>query len=66
MEGQLPPLVKHTKVEDGMVMGSVAIGMRRKTFEICTVEEWVEMSEEEAEEIAHAALFESGIIDWWY
>lgn len=64
----MPALEKHTKIEDGIVMGFVSMGIVgcRETFEICTVEEWVKMSEEEAEKLAQESLWCSGIVDWGY
>ena len=62
----MPKLESHTMIEDGMVMGYVNLDSGRGTFEICTVEEWVKMSEGEAEETARQAFNESGIVEWGY
>ena len=58
----------HTIVEDDTVMGKVSTNIigSECTFPICSVEEWEELSEEEAEKLAMECLWESGMIDWSY
>ena len=53
-------------VKDGWVMGHVSTGYVGcdREFEIVTVEDWLEMTQEEAEETAREALLDN--IDWWY
>lgn len=53
-------------VKDGWVMGYVSTGYAGcdREFEIVTVEDWLEMTQEEAEETAREALLDN--IDWWY
>jgi hypothetical protein len=53
------------KVKNGMVIGTVST---RKTgskceFEICEVEEWNELTEEEQDKLAIEAMWDSGILD---
>jgi len=57
-----------TKVEDGTVMGYVRTNKVGSDceFEICSIEEWKELTEEEAEKLALDALWESGMIEWGY
>jgi len=62
----MPKLEEHTVVEDGDVMGYVRTNMvgSKVYFPICPVEEWEEMSEEEAEEAAKDVMFDH--ICWGY
>lgn len=64
----MPKITKKNTVEDGLIIGFVRTSIVGSTaeFEICTVEEWEEMTEEEAEETATTALYESGVFEWWY
>lgn len=59
---------EHTKIEGGYVMGFVQTNMvgSKVWFQICTVEEWEDATEEEAEEMAKEALFGSGAMEWSY
>lgn len=64
----MPKLNEWTTIEEGCVMGYVEtnrVGSRCE-FQICPVDEWLEMSEEEAEQVALEALWESGQIEWGY
>lgn len=62
----MPKIEKHTKIENGVVLGTVEIDTAEATFEICSVEEWEKLSEEKAEQLAFEALFESGKFEWYY
>lgn len=64
----MPKINEQTTVEDGSVMGYVRTHVHGSTctFEICSIEEWEEMTEKEAEEAALQAMFESGEMEWWY
>ena len=35
-------------------------------FVIATVEEWEDMDDEEAEQVARDAMYESGLMEWGY
>ena len=62
------PKITNEKIEDGFVIGYAStqkVGSEC-TFEICSVEEWEELSEEEAEKLAQEAMYESGVMDWGY
>jgi hypothetical protein len=64
----MPQITESTIIEDGDVMGTVKtnrVGSECK-FSICSVEEWEELSDEEAQKLATQALFESGQIEYWY
>lgn len=64
----MPKLKPENKTEDGMVLGYVETDKQgsRCFFEICTIEEWEILSEEEAEKSAREALHESGVFSWGY
>lgn len=60
--------LKNRTIEDGMVMGHVSTNLVNSTcyFAICTVEEWEELTEDEADKMAQDALWESGQVEWGY
>ena len=62
----MPKLEEHTTVEDGSVMGRVSTSMVGSdvTIEICSVEEWEEMTDKEAEELALEVMLQN--VDWNY
>ena len=62
----MPKLEEHTTVKNGSVMGRVSTNMigSEVTFEICSVEEWEELTEKEAEEIALEMMLQH--VDWTY
>jgi hypothetical protein len=56
------------KVEDGVVMGTVKtdrVGSECE-FEICSVEEWKTLTEEEQGKLAIEAMWGSGMIEVWW
>ena len=55
-------------IEEGMVMGFVKTSTSgsKCEFGICSVDDWLEKTEEEAEESAKGALYDSGVMEWWY
>lgn len=56
--------LKDRIIENGSVMGSVSMDTAdTQFFEICSVEEWTSMSDEEANEMAIEAFWESGLVD---
>ncbi len=61
--------LKNRKIENGSVIGFVRLANTigdPEEFEICSIEEWKNMSKEEAEQAALVAKIESGLIEWWY
>jgi hypothetical protein len=64
----MPEIEEHTVVEDGMVMGYVRTDNKESEcyFEILSVEEWILLSEEEAEKLAQGCLHDSGVMEWGY
>jgi len=64
----MPKITEHTLIEDGIVMGKVSTNLvgSECTFEICSVEEWEELSEKDGEKMAQEALFGSGMMEWNY
>jgi len=64
----MPKMTEYTVIEEGFVMGYVSTNMHgsKCTFPICSVEDWEELSEEEAEAFANDALHESGMLEWGY
>jgi len=64
----MPKITDSTTIEDGQVMGYVrtyTVGSEC-TFTICSVEDWEEMTDEEAEVVALDALYGSGAMEWDY
>jgi len=66
---------ENTVIENGIVMGFIILPSHTPVdFEICSVENWLLLSEEEAEKEAIDCFHESGIatdydledVDWWY
>lgn len=56
------------KIEDGMVIGYVEtcfVGSKAE-FEICSLEDAEDMSNEEFEQCAEDAMYESGKLEWGY
>lgn len=64
----MPKIQEDTKIENGYVMGHVSTDIvgSRCEFEICRVEEWEELTAEDAEKVAQEALFGSGLMEWGY
>jgi len=64
----MPKLEDHTVVEDGIVMGYVSTDKTGSecTFEICPVDEWLELTQEESEETARDAFYGSGVMAWGF
>lgn len=64
----MPKIAENTKVENGVVMGYVQTNMvgSKSWFEICPLEEWEELTEEDAEALALEAMWESGKVEWGY
>ena len=64
----MPKLTDQSIIIDGSVMGFVETDMQgsRTEFEICSVEEWLKLTPEQAEKVAKEALAESGVFEWGY
>jgi len=72
----MPRITELTKIIDGRVYGQVMhyTYSEPELFEICSVEEWIKMTEEEAEKEALGCFYENAMnedkdmedIDWWY
>jgi hypothetical protein len=56
------------KIQEGMIIGTVKTYMRGSEcdFEICSVETWESLSDEEADHIAIEAMNESGMFEVWW
>ena len=61
-------ITDETEIDEGMVMGFVKTDVvgSRCHFAICSVDEWEDMSEEEAEKAVTIALYESGVMEYGY
>lgn len=59
---------RYWKIEYGCVMGRVSTDLvgSECEFEICALEDAEEMTDEELEEVALCALYESGMMEWGY
>ncbi len=64
----MPEITEKSHVEEGTIFGYVSTDIvgSQCEFPICSVEEWVEMSVEDAEKAAKEALYESGVMEWGY
>ncbi len=71
----MPKLTEDTVVREGIVMGFIkhyTWGDCAEEFEIYPVEDWIKMTDKEAEKEARGAFHESGLaedlneVDWWY
>jgi len=64
----MPQITENTQIEDGYIMGTVRTNTvgSECTFPICSVEEWEQLTQEEAHEMALDMLFESGQMEFWY
>lgn len=59
--------ISRVEVRDGTVIGHVRTNVvgSECDFEVCSVEQWEEMSEDEAEKALQDAAFESGYVEIW-
>lgn len=60
--------LENITVEDGWVIGYVRTNMvgSKCEFQICEVDEWIELTEEEASDSAREAMYESRMMEWGY
>ena len=68
---------ENTKIIDGIVIGSVKVPGHsvEEEFEICSIDAWKKLTQEQAEKEAKNAFYENGYaeigfdvedLDWWY
>ena len=67
---------KNTVIKNGIIMGFVKIPGHHipEEFEICKVEKWGKMTDNEADDEARGSFYENGYssdydvedLDWWY
>ena len=64
----MPKITDDLTIEDGIVMGTVTTDVvgAKCTFAVCSLDEYLEMTDEEANKALVNAMWESGVLDVYF